>query len=1111
MKNPSLPALRFAVSALAALAVSAPTFWMAAGSAAQNAPAQTPGQAPPAAPQSPPPAAPSNPPADTPPQGKPDQKSDGQKPEEKPLPANPLIIVNPQDGSGNADAKNKTKHPSAPFGDYAHPSEPDADQDQTLPLYGYDFFQSARDLINARRAYMIRKYRAGQNPFPERTTPRTNDQRTGSRNTNRGDNPDQGVLQNGSGAAPLRRRSPSTAGGNLADESGTSSGTARSRSQNGDSQDQTDNGGTAQDTVPNTGAPPFQDRADTPEDDTSQMGPEPASAYDMVVDPVTLSVRNINAVAPSNYQLGSGDSLTIRYWSPTMPATTITREVMADGTITLHATGPIVVRGLTLANAEKELAYRLGRYYRDAQVSLTLGKLRTMPVTISGNAFLPGNYMVPATMTAYNMLYAAGGPTDDGTLRSIQILRNGKHVGHLDMYKFLIDGVSTGDVQLQPGDTLYVPPRLSRITVTGEVRKPAIYELLPSESMQDALRYAGGVKASGVAQRIQVDTVEPGVRRIEKDVDAKNIAAAGKVQLYDGDKIDVFSVRSQVANQVTIEGAVDQPSDYELMPDMRVADLVARARGPIQEAYLQRADLLRWNQDNTTTLVPINLEKALAGDPASNIALKPWDRLKVYTRKEVAWTGERHVTVEGAVQRPGVYLRSNDMRVSDLLLMAGGPTPDATLDHPAILLHKHPDGTYSYDKVRLPDLAHGDDAQNPLLQDNDVLALYRVDQAQFEPDHVVTISGEVVGPGVYPRGDGMHLKDLLEIAGGFKPDAGSMVTVTHAGKITDGAKGTLTALHVEFDSHGRCAPQDDVVLEDGDVVTVQGTGGFEDHVPVIQVSGAVNHPGPIPLTSKSMRLSDAIKAAGGLRPEAFPQGAEFNRDPKEMTTNEQRNLTAVISQMNDIFNMSDHAVKKQQATLDMLKAANGVATDSSPLGIGASAQAAQSPAVDVAATQLANPNTKLVPDPRKLTPDQLVPNGYVAVNLQAALRHPGGPDDIVLMGGDAITIPEAPTTIQVVGAVYNPRGVLYRPGVRLEEYVAQAGGFTPDSARDRIEVIHMGGGLIPASKVHDLQPGDIIVVPTKVMAAKISSNRSGLDSFFRSILNTALIVRIFGL
>ncbi|HZT43597.1 MAG TPA: SLBB domain-containing protein [Chthonomonadaceae bacterium] len=1103
MKNRSFPALRFAVSALALLALAAPVLWMSADSAAQNAPA-----APPSTPQS---GSPAGKPADPPP-AKPDQKSDDQKSVDKTTPVNPLIIVNPQDGSGNASA-DKSKPASAKFGDYVHSMHSNADaQDKTLPLYGYDFFQSARDIINARRAYLINKYEMGQNPLAPRTAYRTNTQRRSSQNNRTEENPDQSVSGTGNGinagTQRLRRRRSNT-GTDTGNTSDSTYGTSRAGSKNSDNGDQTNNSSSMED---NGGFPSDQgnmENSDSSQEESDQAAPTPASAWDTVVDPDTLSVRNVSAAAPSTYLLGAGDSLTIRYWSSTMPANTITKEIMADGTITLHATGPVVVRGMTLAKAEKELAYRLGRYYRNAQVSLSLGKLRTMPVTITGKAFLPGTYMVPATMTAYNMLRAAGGPTDDGTLRNIQVLRDGKHEARLDMYKFLIDGLRTGDIQLQPGDVLYIPPRLSRVMVTGEVADPAIYELMPSESMQDALRYAGGVKASGVNQRIQVDTVEPGVRRIEKDVDAKNIAAAGKVQLYDGDKVDVFSVRSQVANQVTIEGAVDQPSDYELMPNMRVADLIERARGPIKEAYLPLAYLYRWNPDNTTTLISVNLEKALAGDPANNIDLKPWDRLKVFTREEVAWTGERYVIVEGAVQRPGKYLRSDNMRVKDLLTMAGGPLPDATQDHPAFLLHKHPDGTYSYEKIRLPDLFHGDDSQNPMLEDNDVLALYRVNQAQYEPDHVVTISGEVVGPGIYPRGDGMHLKDLLEVAGGFKPDAGSTVTVTHAGKITDGPKGTLTAVNVQFDSHGNCAADQDVVLEDGDVVTVQGTGGFVDHVPVIQVAGAVNHPGPIPLTSKSMRLSDAIKAAGGLRPEAFPQGAEFNRDPKLMTTEEQRGLTQTISKMNDIFNMNDHAIEKQKKMLDMIKAANSAAT--SDLPIGGTTQAAQSPAMDAAAAQIANPNAKIVPDPRPLTNDQLVPNGFVAVNLQSALRHPGSSDDIVLMDGDTISVPETPTTVQVVGAVYNPRGVLYKPGARLEEYVAQVGGFTPDAARDRIEVIHLGGGLIPANKVHDLQPGDIIVVPTKVMAAKISSNRSGLDSFFHSILNTALIFRIFGL
>src|SRR5205085_5322703 len=140
---------------------------------------------------------------------------------------------------------------------------------------------------------------------------------------------------------------------------------------------------------------------------------------------------------------------------------------------------------------------------------------------------------------------------------------------------------------------------------------------------------------------VQVNTLNPGTSRVLNTVDLRKPVEVAQTALYDGDAVDVYSVRPYLVNKVTVEGAVDQPSDYPLQEGMRVADLVNRARGPLTDAYLNRAELYRWNPDNTITLVHVDLEKALGGDPNANIALTRWDRLKVFTREEVAWTGTR--------------------------------------------------------------------------------------------------------------------------------------------------------------------------------------------------------------------------------------------------------------------------------------------------------------------------------------------------------------------------------------------------------------------------------------------------------------------------------------
>ncbi|HEV2474120.1 MAG TPA: SLBB domain-containing protein, partial [Chthonomonadales bacterium] len=659
---------------------------------------------------------------------------------------------------------------------------------------------------------------------------------------------------------------------------------------------------------------------------------------------------------------------------------------------------------------------------------MRLSSLRTISVTVAGDVYLPGGYSVPAVVSAYTLLDYAGGPTDQGSFRNIEVRRQGKVIHSLDLYKFILFG-SQSDFSLQSGDSIFIPRAGARVSVSGEVLHPAVYELRNGESLSDALHYAGGVKASGVKQSVQVNTLNPGANRKIETVDATSAAQAKAVKLYDGDTVDVMSVRAIIANKVTIEGAVDQPSDYPLRKGMRVDDLLEMARGPLPEAYLKKAELYRWNDNNSTTLIPVDLEKALNGDKAANIPLTRWDRLRVYTRQEVAWLGEHKVEVKGAVQRPGTYFLADNTRLSDLLMEVGGPTNNANLER-AVLLHCRGDGSYEYEYPRLVGI-HPGSANDPLIQDNDKLLVYAVDQAHFEPGHFVTVLGDVTAEGIYPRGDGMTVSDLLKDAGGFRPGANTSVVVAHARSVLGGPSSTIKTAEIQFDSQYRCAPQDDIRLQDGDIVTVQGNGGFVDKPPVIYVNGAVNKPGPIILRSKTVRLSDAIRLAGGPRKEAFLEGAEFYRNPDEMVSPEQRGMARLIA---DLSNMENESAYKRELAKSDLERIRASATASQPAaagGLGAS-PAAPVPVAASLADELSTHD--LVSRPRQLTDNDLTPNGNIAVNLIDALRRPGSAADITLVDGDTITIPVTPTTVQVLGAVVHSRGVLYAPGKGVQYY-----------------------------------------------------------------------------
>jgi protein involved in polysaccharide export with SLBB domain len=446
-----------------------------------------------------------------------------------------------------------------------------------------------------------------------------------------------------------------------------------------------------------------------------------------------------------------------------------------------------------------------------------------------------------------------------------------------------------------------------------------------------------------------------------------------------------------------------------------------------------------------------------------------------------------------------------------LLRTSGGPTPDANLDK-AFLIHQPDNGAPIKVDVNLGAIMRGDTTKDLEVQDNDQLIVYNIRQTQFTPDHIVQIVGEVGTQGTYPRSQGMKLSELVGMAGGFLPGSGQRVTIGHARHIVDAPNAKKGVEVVELDANHKVPAQEDPVLEDGDVVSVPGLGGYIPAVQKVLIKGAVKTPGYVFITSKNMHLSEAVREAGGLRTEAFPQGAEFFRNPDQLATAGQKQLTTSLGLLNDLLNDSQYQRERAKSRLDIIKA-TGQAQAANVLVPTAAPPPTTNAAAGVAGTQLAN--QELVSKARNNVGELSQPDGNIAVNLPLALRHPGTSDDIILLDGDTIDIPETPTTVLILGTVFHKRGVQYRPNETLQQYVDEAGGYAPDSAKDRIEVIRMGGGLTPIKKAGPIQPGDVIVIPSKVLAISIGNHANAISQFFSSLTSSALIYKfatsVFGL
>jgi polysaccharide export outer membrane protein len=380
-----------------------------------------------------------------------------------------------------------------------------------------------------------------------------------------------------------------------------------------------------------------------------------------------------------DYVIGPGDGIRIAIWGKINGQWTVT--VNRDGNISLPKIGIIGVTGLTFKELKEVLQREISKYYIGIEMNVSMGSLRTIRVYVVGNAMRPGAYTVSSLSTLVNALFESGGPSKTGSMRDIQVKRNGKTLVHFDMYDFLLKGDKTKDIRLMPEDVVFIPPVGPLAGVAGNVRNPAIYELKGETRLLDLIDMAGGLTGVAFTGRVQLQRVEDHQFRtifegdlvgIHKD-DKKNFALA------DSDLVKVFSVVEK-RDTVVITGPVAHPGDYGVVPGVTtVKDLLSLAGGLLYYASYQ-AELTRVKvtQDGPRTeRFDIDLSKAEKNDPANNMTLQINDYLLVHDVPE--WHLYKTVTILGEVKYPGVYTIKKGERLSSLIERAGGYTDRAYL------------------------------------------------------------------------------------------------------------------------------------------------------------------------------------------------------------------------------------------------------------------------------------------------------------------------------------------------------------------------------------------------------------------------------------------------
>lgn len=391
--------------------------------------------------------------------------------------------------------------------------------------------------------------------------------------------------------------------------------------------------------------------------------------YEVFRSPATTFAPVEDVPVGPDYVLGPGDELTIYVWG--LVESVFNAAVNRNGEIFVPRAGTLKVWGLTFAKAEQLIRDQLGRVYTGFQISVTLGRLRTIRVFVVGNVARPGSYTLSPLSTITNALFAAGGPTKQGTLRRIQLLRANRAESEVDFYDFLLRGENKGDVRVESGDTVFVPQIGPVVALVGRVNQPAIYELKTETRVADLLTLAGGVTPRGFLERVQIERFQANRDRVVLDFDLLGFYQRGQEEsnpvLKNGDLVRVFPVDFRIYNAASLEGLVKRPGRYALRPGMRVADLLLKDE-LLPDAFLDRAEIIRVREDLGTEVTPFSIRDAWAGKPEANLELKPLDRVVVRSQMRPI----EEVVVSGLVKRPGQYAITRGERISSLIARAGG-------------------------------------------------------------------------------------------------------------------------------------------------------------------------------------------------------------------------------------------------------------------------------------------------------------------------------------------------------------------------------------------------------------------------------------------------------
>lgn len=800
---------------------------------------------------------------------------------------------------------------------------------------------------------------------------------------------------------------------------------------------------------------------------------------------------------PPDYSIGPGDTFVIRVFGAIDVEYRLV--VTRDGSLLVPEIGELQLAGLTFSEAKTLISNEIASARVGAKAIVTLAELHTLQVLMVGEVPRPGTYTISGLSTLLNTLITTGGVKRSGSLRNIQVRREGNIIATLDIYNILLQGYDKDNVHLRQGDIVFVPPIGPTVGIAGEVNRPAIYEIKNEQTVDQVLALAGGLQAAAAKQKTHIERIaETGSKTL---VAADLTKAGGQIRIKNGDMIRIFPVLNKMEDVVLLGGHVLEPGGYEWRDNMRLSDLLKDERALRQGVDYSTGIIIRESaKTKRTSAIYFNLGLAMQR-PASTYdpKLQARDEVIIFdtnsTRSNIVQSAVKKIMAQstpdtppsiyelaGALRHNGTYPLQQGTRLLDSLIIGGDIQPGTDLSY-ALLVRKDPLSEHiefiqlDLNKARRQPV--GD--HNPILQAEDKIYLFdnTTDRAgliagdieklrkqtrygEFAP--VVTLSGKAKFPGNFPLIAGMRLKDLITAGGGLTEDAYGRAVSLSRRELIDGEFSVVDHADVKLMDMAEDGYDANMILQPYDFILLREKPEWFNTPRMVSIEGEVLYPGSYQV-QKGETLCSLVRRAGGFTENAYLFGAVFTRE--SVRKREQDALDRIFDELDDRL-MDVHL-------------SPGYSKD----------------------TKL--PITKGATDTLRVY-QQLKRQkaaGRMVVDVEGAVNQCLETPDFALEDGDRLIVPRYKEEVSVVGQVYYPSSHMYRNDRAVFDYINLSGGMREFAQHEHVFIVQANGEVISTRSALStwgwaLQSKNLVVTPGSTIYVPLSIDRINGREFAQS-------------